>query len=336
MNRFRDEIGSEFWSVPTSKIENDCFNADTKWFLSGRSALASIISDIQSKNTVKRVAMPSWCCDSMIKPFIDAEIEVSFYPVYFENGNLKQDFSYVKNCDIVFLMDYFGYKSLEQPEFNSSICIKDLTHSIFTNQSDIKDYAFGSLRKWAGFYTGGFAVGIASDNLVTNSDYIKLRSLAMQEKEAYISGKISSKEYLNLFSKAEEMLETAATGKAYEKDIAAAKYLDVEFIKKKRRENAAILLREFADIAIFKELKKEDCPLFVPIIVPEGKRNQLRKHLIENDIYCPVHWPVTSYHKLDERTSFLYENSLSLVCDQRYSKDDMERLIKTIKIFWKG
>ena len=73
--------------------------------------------------------------------------------------------------------------------------------------------------------------------------------------------------------------------------------------------------------------------MFVPVLVPYGKRDELRKYLIENEIYCPVHWPESKYHKLDERTEYIYQNELSLVCDQRYTESDMNRIVEVIKTY---
>ena len=87
---------------------------------------------------------------------------------------------------------------------------------------------------------------------------------------------------------------------------------------------------------IFREMKDTDCPMFVPIFVPDGKRDELRRYLIRNEIYCPVHWPVSEYHVLDEKTKEIYDNELSLVCDQRYNEKDMKRMIDTIRVFWKS
>jgi hypothetical protein len=38
---------------------------------------------------------------------------------------------------------------------------------------------------------------------------------------------------------------------------------------------------------------------------------------------------------LNDRTEDIYKNELSLVCDQRYSSADMDRMIDTIEAFWK-
>ena len=62
-------------------------------------------------------------------------------------------------------------------------------------------------------------------------------------------------------------------------------------------------------------------------------RDELKRYLISNNIYCPVHWPKSEYHKLNVETEKLYNQEISLVCDQRYSLDDMQNICKVILEF---
>ncbi|NBH32795.1 hypothetical protein D3Z58_04330 [Clostridiaceae bacterium] len=50
----------------------------------------------------------------------------------------------------------------------------------------------------------------------------------------------------------------------------------------------------------FKDMRDTDCSLFVPVLVPNGKRDRLRRYLIENEIYCLVHWMISEYHRLKQ------------------------------------
>lgn len=333
MKTVRNEIGSEFWSVPTAVGENDFFPEDTAWFLSGRSALACIIADMQKQSRVRTVAMPAWCCDSMVRPFAEAGIQVRFYPVYPGAGGLIQEPEAAGDCDVLFLMDYFGYTGHSSAEGFAGICIRDLTHSVFSGTYTDARYYFGSLRKWAGFCTGGFGWGFTPEKLPDNGGYTALRREAMAQKARYIRGESDSKDYLNVFGRAEELLEESGPARAAQRDIQLAKNLDIAAMKRQRRENAARLLEEFGDIALFPALGQEDCPMFVPVLVPGGKRDALRRYLIRHEIYCPVHWPLTPYQTPDARSAVLYRDGLSLVCDQRYTRADMERLIETVKRF---
>ena len=83
-------------------------------------------------------------------------------------------------------------------------------------------------------------------------------------------------------------------------------------------------------------LNAHDVPLFVPVLVREDLRNPLRRYLIDNDIYCPVHWPLSDLHKPMTGSKQLFESELSLICDQRYGENDMKRIADTIKEFLKN
>ncbi len=330
------EIGSEFWDVPTSQYNNTVFSKSTQWYISGRSALKAIVDQLDG---VGSVSLPAWCCDSMVKPFTDAGIDVKFYPVYFD-GSLFSEFDY--NSDALFLIDYFGYIG-QHPDLNAykGIIIRDVTHSIFsTNYSDA-DYYFGSLRKWCGMWTGGFAWtrdgSKLAEGVQDTQGYAKLREMAMRQKETYILGPDgTNKDYLGVFDKAEKCLENMGVVQAEIRDVRAAQKLDVDMIRKRRIANAKVLRSAFFDWLVFPKLSANDCPLFVPILVPNGKRDGLRRHLIDQRIYCPVHWPMDSCRNYDERTVFLYRNELSLVCDQRYTEDDMYRMVGVIQQFMEG
>lgn len=326
------EIGSEFWDVPIIARQNNIFQESTQWYLSGRSALQAIIADL---GEVRSVSLPAWCCDSMVKPFIDAGIAVHFYSVYWQNG-LIQEISL--EDDALFLMDYFGYTG-KQPDLSDykGVVIRDVTHSLFSATYSDADYFFGSLRKWCGVWTGGYAWTRDGHRLKSgdcdHNQYIVLRENAMREKSEYISGNRKDKGYLKIFGAAEDCLETVCIAPAADRDVALAKHIDAEYIAECRRANAEVLRKAFPVWLIFPERVHSDVPMFVPVLVPDGKRDNLRRHLIKKDIYCPIHWSVSQYHRLNERTSSLYENELSLVCDQRYTEADMNRMVEIIEQF---
>lgn len=328
------EIGSEFWSISTSEQENKLFPESTQWFLSGRSALTAIIRDIKNKKKVRSVAMPSWCCDSMILPFLRVGIDVRFYPVYWKDSLIQE---IRLDTDVLFLMDYFGYTmpSTDLAEY-SGIVIRDVTHSLFSHQYTDAQYNFGSLRKWCGVKTGGYAWGENLEEGEVDEKFAALRVSAMREKEKYINERIKNKNYLKIYEEAEAYLDVLdGVYCSLQSDIYAAQHLDTAYICTQRRKNENVLMSAMKPYLIFPTFSQEDCPMFVPILVPDGKRDELRQYLIKHEIYCPVHWPVSKYHKLGEKEMRLYQNELSLICDQRYTENDMYRLVCTIEQFWK-
>lgn len=326
------EIGGEFWDIPICNQENIVFPEYTQWFLSGRSALQAIIKEL---TFAKTVAMPSWCCDSMIKPFVDAGMTVRFYPVYLQESFIQE---IQMDSDILFVMDYFGYTS--DNVIKHPCIIRDATHSMFSHSYSDAHYSFGSLRKWCGILTGGYAwTGDGHSLFIEKNaaqDYITLRQKAMANKKQFINEcnvyRGAYKSYLTIYDEAEKILENCTVAPAADSDIELAKKLDVNYIKQRRMANSKILMDAFPDQLVFRTLKNADCPMFVPIITKE--RNMLQRYLCEHEIYCPIHWPKSKYHKLDNITEKLYKEELSLVCDQRYTETDMHRIVEEIKRFW--
>ena len=325
----KKEIGSEFWDIPLAEQDNNIFPGNAYWFVSGRSALIAIISDIRKYKQLNSVAMPSWCCDSIIVPFIQNGITVSFYNPFKQLMGI--------NTDALVIMDYFGYEGHNRIEGYNGITIRDVTHSIFTTQHTDADYYFGSLRKWAGFASGGYAWGFI--NPITyegyNQEYTNCRHYAMELKKQYISAltghidALGEKEiFLACFSRAEEQLNNGKIEHADANDISYAKKMNVEAIKERRRKNASVLLSGIKEFAIYPSLNKNDCPLFVPIRI--NNRDEVRKQLINQGIYCPVHWPLTEYHTIDEESKKIYKEELSLICDQRYDEKDMSYILEVV------
>jgi len=332
------EIGSEFWDAGVLGTENGCFPKNVQWYIAGRSALQAIVKDLHGR---KSVAMPSWCCDSMIRPFADAGYRIDFYPVFFDGHQIRQEPRL--ESDVLFLMDYFGYSSDDTKKISHPCIIRDMTHSIFSSSYNDADYYFGSLRKWCGVWTGGYAWTDDGHPLTSakadKSGYVELRQKAMDLKRTFIENMETGekgdvqKPFLKVFGQAEDMLETIGIAPAVQRDIQVASRLDISTIKQKRRENALSLMGELGEHLLFPNMTATDCPLFVPVCLPNEKRDALRRKLIQERIYCPIHWPVSEYHCLDSVTRPLYEEELSLVCDQRYSLEDMERLLRVIKRF---
>lgn len=331
---FRDEIGSEFWDVPLKSDICNIFDSDElRWFLSGRIALKAIIADILKTRNFNFVYLPSWCCESMVLPFTENGVKVKFYPVYISDGVLTVDFP--ATGDAILVMDYFGYNCDFQFSEFSGIVIHDVTHSVPCGLNTYGDYIFGSLRKWFGIATGGFAVKRNAPWLTILPDksddfYVGLRNKAFKEKKSYIFGQSDNKYYLQIFNKAEEYLDNLhGVFAADATDINFVNNIDFDFITKKRRENASCLIENLADSALFKTIGQVDVPLFVPIIV--NNREQLRCRFIENKIFCPVHWPKFKSLDCDAKCADLYDSEISLICDQRYSIQDMQKIIEIIK-----
>ena len=133
-------------------------------------------------------------------------------------------------------------------------------------------------------------------------------------------------EYLALFQYSNKWLAENYSGLSI--DPWSKEYLnhiDVETQRKIRRRNGHILYEGLGNKVQFLFPESDmDCPLFIPILFPD-QRDRIRQILIENEIYCPVHWP-----RPEGCESNLYDMELSLICDQRYTENDMDRIVSVL------
>lgn len=352
----KKEIGSEFWTVEQTAEKQHLFNAferNQRFFLSGRTALDFLIKNIKAKKPIGKAYLPSYCCHSMIQPFLANDIEVIFYNVLIEENRLTIKVDPNIECDLFYSIQYFGFVDEQLDDFikkikqQGKLIVEDATHSLFTAKAfhTEADYVFASLRKWTGLPGGALVwsketLGDPASKIDPNKAYIEKREAAYRLKRRYIEGELIEKNtFLTLFDEAEQILDKDYRGYCCGQEIKEQiEYLDIVKIKNKRQENAAFLcekLRFCKDIELlYKAVKQDTCPLFVPIIVKKHQRDPLRVFLIQQNIYCPIHWPISPMHKLNVGTEALYKNTLSLVCDQRYDIEDMALIVNAIIQFF--
>lgn len=343
------EIGSEFWKCEDDLISNntDFWNLgeDTKFVLSGRTAIYFVLQNILLNHDIKKAYLPTYCCNSMIKPFIDLGIEIEYYDVYYNNG-LKYNINLDEDCDIFFAMNYFGYSSTNMENYiknfkeKGKIIIEDITHSFFSSKkfSVYSDYLVGSLRKWFPVTSGGIAVNRQTKfelklNDNTNEKIISLRKKAMENKSKFINNNEDLKEtFLNQYSESNKLLENDYKNYSIDNDsLKIIMGINLEEILSRRKENSKIIyekLKNISNMEFLGEYNENDCLLFVPIILEHNLRNELRKYLIENEVYLPVHWP------LEEKLNNVFEKELSLVCDQRYTKEQISKYVDMVINFF--
>lgn len=324
---------------------------DSTFTFSGRTAIELAIKDIQVTRKVENVYMPSYCCSSMVEPFINNGMNVMFYDVDWQEQGMVYNIDPNIDCDIFFVMSYFGVEEFKlEPEMEmfsrrKVIIIEDITHRLLSDDSysTIADYSIASIRKWLPVPTGGYIVkhkgllltekpNVKSDELVEN----KIK--AMKEKKQYLDGhNIEKKLFLNKYGEFENALKKEVN--YYKIDTLSLNLIQgikIGEVRAIRRKNAKILYKGLKKLKFIKPLipnpnLDNNCPLFVPIIVANGKRDHLRKFLIDHNIYCPVHWP-----QKNNSNSKIPKDELSIVCDQRYNEEDMEYILSLIEQWCSG
>jgi hypothetical protein len=352
------EIGSEFWGSNggTNTSQNDLpgwldWGAENRFLATGRTALDHIIRDILATQKFQRAYLPSYCCQTMIDPFLAHNIEVEFYNVIVNDAglleiNLEQEQTY----GVVLIMNYFGFIQSDFSEIikqvkmkSSTVVIEDATHSLFCSKRfhQMSDYTFASFRKWFATPGGAIAVKMKSPFMIkapqdVHTEYVELRTSAMTSKAHHMKKKGENKEgYLKVFAEAEKLLDQDYQDYLIDEDsLSILNHLNVDSLREKRIENGRLILGNLVESKHLQKLvahiSDDECPLFIPVKVPPAQRALLKHYLSKNKVYCPSHWPSSPSHRLDAGTIDLYDSELSIVCDQRYTNSDIIRMISLI------
>ena len=230
---------------------------------------------------------------------------------------------------------------IKQFKKKGKIVIEDITHSIFSNKkySEYSDYLFASLRKWFPIASGGIAVNMNSKFLLnlenTNKDMISIKTEAMKNKENYMSNSEGKKEvFLKQYSESEKILDSDYKNYSIDEDsLKIIMGINIEEIINRRKENIKIIYEKLKNNKYIKFMEEKydekDCLLFVPIILDTKLRDKLRKYLIENKVYLPIHWI------LNKKLNNIFDHELSLVCDQRYTNEQINIYIDKMINFLK-
>jgi len=347
-----NEIGSEFWHVPSSE-PNDFFSrceGDIAFTMSGRTSILYILQEVESTVTTKIVYMPAYCCDSMVAPFRLKGYDIHFYDITHSFEPVIQ-LNLLKSAGVFFTCDYFGFPTSIPQKFIDTcrkhhiITIHDITMSLFSQVNYTNhDYLLGSFRKWIGIASGGLAIALkkpfSTQLLPPLTPYIQTRQKALNLKAEYIQSPSESlkTQVRDLFLNAEALLNGATS--RYASDTVSIDclrhYPYLELIEKRRR-NYLTLLEGFSSLAniniLHASMSADTCPMFFIIFTDD--RDRFKQYLIENQVYPPVHWPIPENREHSENSKQIANAILSIPCDQRYGTQEMERIVALARFFFK-
>lgn len=314
---------------------------------SGRSAI-KVLNSVLIRGVI---LLPAYICESVINAY-KQNYSIRFYKV---NSDMSIDLNDLKKkldsqVKVVYLMHYFGsiqdkavldYLEKKRTEYGY-IIVEDTTHSIFTRKRTVGDYCVCSLRKWFPVTDGG--VVYSDKRIISTREEGKIKKSlfydnleAMILKKYYLQRGIDCNDiYRNIFAQTEHRLDmqTEIYGMSdMAKDILQC--ISINAMKEKRKRNYRVLNRFLENTSVKNVLLSDD---FVPLVYPTyvQDRDKLRRYLMQNKIYCAVHWPLdgTGLEKRQDSLN-IYKNIISFPIDQRYGNAHMEYLEKVLETYFK-
>lgn len=331
---------------------------------SGREAIALTLYSIEKEypDICRKCFMPAYMCDTVFIPFIQRGWELIFYHI---DKDMKADITEIeaifqKECSgVFFLHPYYGVDTwkvlrplLRQYQKKGLLLMEDVTQSYYLDIDAQADYIVGSLRKWYAIPDGGFAASNRElyKKIVERDDSFSEERLGMQIKKwNYLKAINETKQDENRRKKLQEdKQEYLASNRMLEErldrftkitdisklSIGLLKDTNEEACKSLRNENCRILFDGLKNrktvFTVLEETIENASPLYFPVYMLQ--RDELQKYLREQDIYVPVLWPIGKENEkyLSEKEQYIYAHIAAIPMDQRYGKEDMERIISVI------
>jgi dTDP-4-amino-4,6-dideoxygalactose transaminase len=332
-----------FFSGKKYSLETDLTNKFPSMFFSyfagGNYSITRILQHLALKDQ-DTVLLPSYLCPSILLPFKKAGINFRFYKI---DEKLEIDLTDLKNkidakSKAVYFINYFGFPQkqevrtfLKELKTNNIVIIEDAAQSFFSQFEPTGNFIFSSFRKFLPVDGSILISHVNMDKAITHTNfaYLFYRSLGQWFRYIHYTHHISStKQFLSLFEKA---------NKNYYKDYLAGfdflnrfilSRIPIDQICEKRRENFSQLLETLHSCALIKNLDRDIVPLGFPVLVKN--RDQIRKFLQNDNIFCPVHWRLPEEVGEQEfpESHFISSRILTIPINEKVGSNEMNRFFE--------
>ena len=287
----------------------------------GRNALELILRNLPSDS---KVYVPKYTCDVVLEPFAKLGIPYIFYSIN-KSLEIESDLKLGAN-EYLLYTNYFGVKDSYVRELwdrYSDKVIVDNAQALYALPTKM---CFYSPRKFVGIPDGGIAYfnnQISLEGYEQDFSYDRcfhlLKRLDIDAGAGYSDFKTTATMLRNQPIKRMSRLTKALLGS-----------IDFAKIRTIRLENFLLLhsvLKDYNKLVI-NDLNELSCPMVYPFMTDDVT---LRQRLIDNKIFVATYWP-NIYDWCDEGDVeyALCQNILPLPIDQRYNKEDINRIIALI------
>ena len=333
-------IGGEFPISITDLLKAPSLslvNAGTYHYASGRAALYQILKYLKEQKGIISVLLPDYLCDTILVPVRKLGLEYDFFPLNERLELERETFQRAYKQDAaVLLINYFGLQDLtEQVDTirnidKQAIIIEDDVQAYyeFKKPLGVVDFKYTSLRKTFAIPDGGLVKTMhplpVIDKPNTFGQYKAAAAMMKAMREGYFDDCV----YLEISKMGSSKIDDELDyGMSHLSERLYA-CLNEEDVKIRRQKNAKYLVDKLAEkgIQTLLPVDEDKVPLFVPIVL--NNRDEVRKAMFRNEIFCPVHWPEDDMGM--KRGKLMARTELSLIVDQRYGRKEMEEIITSV------
>lgn len=289
---------------------------------SGRHSLEYIL---QSLGKIKRLWIPYFTCDVVLQPLERLQIPYSFYRIN-QDLTIAEDVA-LEEGEYIIYTNYYGimdaYCKTLASIYSHNLIIDNAQALYAEHLEGIK--TFYSPRKFVGVPDGGIAYidNVYDATLPKDVSYDRCSHLLKRHDLIPAEG------YKDFRDNSHKIAESPMSEMS---NLTEALLLSIDFdaILEQRLYNFNYLHEHLASLNGLQlpPLDSFVCPLVYPFY---AKDPELKKQLISNQVFVATYWPnVLEWCKAEDIEYELTTHIIALPIDQRFEKEDMDRIIKFI------
>ena len=308
------EIGGYFELEKVANFDKSEYHCSAVAINTGRNAIPFLA---MAKN-IKLIYLPYYLCDSVERACAASNIYVKKYHI--DSNFLPKLKVKLNDEEFLYVVNYFGLinnKSLSALKRKYKNVIVDNVQAFFARPIKNTPTIY-SCRKFFGVPDGGYIYSNAKLLLKEDSSKNRFNHLLGRLKT-------NGERFYNEFKKNEDLLSTLPLLAMSKETHSIMRRVDYKIVMSKRTRNFNYLNNHLNKVNKLK-LKKVKGAYCFPLLLKNG--TDIRNKLIQNKIYVPILWP--NIGNLNSFEQNLISNLLVLPCDQRYSIDDMKRIINIL------
>ena len=285
----------------------------------GRNALAYLL---KARN-IKRLWVPRFICDSVTEVCEREGVSYSLYGIGMDF--LPSEKIVLGDGEWLYFVNYysqFDNEQIRQYTDKYKKVIVDNAQSYFQMPLPHVDTIY-TCRKYFGVPDGAFLYSDAclDQDLPMDESFERMRFLLGRYER-------SASEFYGEYVANNELFAAEPIKRMSKLTKNFLHGIDYIHVKQVREENCAYLHRKLKGKNLLK-LSEKTGTFMYPLLLENGVK--MRKALQNQNIYIPTLWPnVLSWCGADETEYCMAENILPLPIDQRYTVEDMQRIIETI------
>jgi len=304
---------------------------DSLFLINARSAIRLVVDRFSSPT----IWLPSYLCPAIVEALRGTQAQIRFYALDDQLAQTSRKwFEGIRERDLVVVIDFFGFPAdaecVREAQERGARVLEDAGQALLTQRvGSTADFVVFSPRKFAGVADGGIlnckdrqSFESVQLHQPPGKWWLKAWFATVLRREFDLHG--ADRRWFQLFRETEAEAPVGPYAMSELSRLLLTKVISYSGVAQRRIDNYRELDKTLGHLALFPSLPSGVVPLGFPIRAKN--RDSVQQKLFREQIYPPIHWALCGVVPPEFTQSHqLSAEILTLPCDQRYNRSDMER-----------